>query len=58
MVSVPLRGYGFEIAIRLGEQRIAAIVSVPLRGYGFEMKLLISLGERATCFRPLAGIWF
>ena len=38
MVSVPLRGYGFEM---LADSRfyggIYHGVSVPLRGYGFEM---------------------
>ena len=35
-VSVPLRGYGFEmLGIWLCE--VTPVVSVPLRGYGFEM---------------------
>ena len=37
-VSVPLRGYGFEITRRQTSQAVfAQKVSVPLRGYGFEM---------------------
>ena len=37
MVSVPLRGYGFEI-VQIGfRRRIYNEVSVPLRGYGFEI---------------------
>ena len=37
MVSVPLRGYGFEIREKLLVNRFSKIVSVPLRGYGFEI---------------------
>ena len=36
-VSVPLRGYGFEIARILLWKRSRWSVSVPLRGYGFEI---------------------
>ena len=58
-VSVPLRGYGFEICAMMAVCRLLVIVSVPLRGYGFEM---IKAVERSfsieRCFRPLAGIWF
>ena len=37
VVSVPLRGYGFEMTIRLSESVTEVGVSVPLRGYGFEI---------------------
>ena len=38
MVSVPLRGYGFEISLRYSSRRACwSLVSVPLRGYGFEI---------------------
>ena len=37
-VSVPLRGYGFEMFFSISLLRDSiSIVSVPLRGYGFEM---------------------
>ena len=37
-VSVPLRGYGFEIALSVYQRRSCSkSVSVPLRGYGFEI---------------------
>ena len=58
-VSVPLRGYGFEITGFEPATHGLEIVSVPLRGYGFEIKL--GRGEslhRRQGFRPLAGIWF
>ena len=37
-VSVPLRGYGFEIFIMEMHNNVP-VVSVPLRGYGFEILL-------------------
>ena len=40
-VSVPLRGYGFEILAKERGIDVSEFVSVPLRGYGFEMSLLI-----------------
>ena len=36
-VSVPLRGYGFEIIIDAPVSADRKNVSVPLRGYGFEI---------------------
>ena len=36
-VSVPLRGYGFEMGALYSFRRKGLLVSVPLRGYGFEM---------------------
>ena len=39
IVSVPLRGYGFEIVFSLGLNKEEK-VSVPLRGYGFEITYL------------------
>ena len=36
-VSVPLRGYGFEICRRISFPKGTKEVSVPLRGYGFEI---------------------
>ena len=40
-VSVPLRGYGFEMAISTAEDEGDRDVSVPLRGYGFEIIMCI-----------------
>ena len=37
-VSVPLRGYGFEIIIDAPVSADRKNVSVPLRGYGFEIR--------------------
>ena len=39
LVSVPLRGYGFEMAISTAEDEGDRDVSVPLRGYGFEISV-------------------
>ena len=36
-VSVPLRGYGFEMRGRERNSFAVMSVSVPLRGYGFEI---------------------
>ena len=36
-VSVPLRGYGFEIVVQKDLTAPHSRVSVPLRGYGFEI---------------------
>ena len=36
-VSVPLRGYGFEMMFSQNEWEVFIMVSVPLRGYGFEI---------------------
>ena len=41
-VSVPLRGYGFEI-IGAMDELVNTGVSVPLRGYGFEIFRVIFL---------------
>ena len=38
-VSVPLRGYGFEIGCAAPRSTQDDPVSVPLRGYGFEIGL-------------------
>ena len=59
IVSVPLRGYGFEMFFREHLKSLSGNVSVPLRGYGFEMFLkgVVPHGEQ-HCFRPLVGIWF
>ena len=57
-VSVPLRGYGFEIMFGMVVMSLP-MVSVPLRGYGFEMITWTTDSTLwTTCFRPLAGIWF
>ena len=60
IVSVPLRGYGFEIGLIKMKQNTINMVSVPLRGYGFEIDIIMYnvkiKPERG--FRPLAGIWF
>ena len=37
LVSVPLRGYGFEISEQIQRLKALMEVSVPLRGYGFEI---------------------
>ena len=37
-VSVPLRGYGFEIVDACLLASLVQTVSVPLRGYGFEIR--------------------
>ena len=37
LVSVPLRGYGFEILRNVCIGSRSDMVSVPLRGYGFEI---------------------
>ena len=53
IVSVPLRGYGFEIYQRFRQWRGAHGVSVPLRGYGFEILLCFLLkGGRKTFPSP------
>ena len=41
IVSVPLRGYGFEI-LALDETDVLLSVSVPLRGYGFEISRCVT----------------
>ena len=40
LVSVPLRGYGFEISEQIQRLKALMEVSVPLRGYGFEIPLI------------------
>ena len=58
-VSVPLRGYGFEMYTDLILAGFIQIVSVPLRGYGFEINPKRKWNvPNKSCFRPLAGIWF
>ena len=58
-VSVPLRGYGFEIAQTGLRMSGDCPVSVPLRGYGFEIiNIRASIVVIPNSFRPLAGIWF
>ena len=58
MVSVPLRGYGFEMLTKIMVIR-ELDVSVPLRGYGFEMSdKFEDKAAKQEGFRPLAGIWF
>ena len=59
-VSVPLRGYGFEILFWILSimRAVGTIVSVPLRGYGFEIMIIALLPISSGRFRPLAGIWF
>ena len=56
-VSVPLRGYGFEIMAKVVKKTVI-VVSVPLRGYGFEMIADGTVTVEEDRFRPLAGIWF
>ena len=43
IVSVPLRGYGFEIILLEPTRKLSIIVSVPLRGYGFEILCCVCL---------------
>ena len=43
IVSVPLRGYGFEMARWYKRTLPIHIVSVPLRGYGFEIQVNVSV---------------
>ena len=57
-VSVPLRGYGFEIPLYILLRIIFNNVSVPLRGYGFEIMNKKMEGKLKYGFRPLTGIWF
>ena len=54
-VSVPLRGYGFEIIPNRHKGRRLSKVSVPLRGYGFEMLENATKRPDSRRFRPLAG---
>ena len=61
IVSVPLRGYGFEIGVNSYSLRLRTkAVSVPLRGYGFEIAL--SVYQRRSCSKsvsvPLRGYGF
>ena len=59
VVSVPLRGYGFEIRLKGGLYRRIYQVSVPLRGYGFE--ILPAVARRSGVVRvsvPLRGYGF
>ena len=42
-VSVPLRGYGFEMVVFFKKGGLSNEVSVPLRGYGFEITLFTFL---------------
>ena len=59
LVSVPLRGYGFEIGRSLSGCWVRINVSVPLRGYGFEIFTMSAVKlSIVDGFRPLAGIWF
>ena len=56
-VSVPLRGYGFEIMNITSVAAAVLAVSVPLRGCGFEMAFSNTADfVQRNCFRPLAGM--
>ena len=44
-VSVPLRGYGFEMLDQKGMSFVKK-VSVPLRGYGFEILTIPSRNQK------------
>ena len=58
-VSVPLRGYGFEIITLRSYTGWHALVSVPLRGYGFEIITLRGYtGWHALVSVPLRGYGF
>ena len=58
-VSVPLRGYGFEIMNNTSVAAAFLAVSVPLRGCGFEMgEWRYTHDKEFQRFRPLAGMWF
>ena len=57
-VSVPLRGYFFEIAQHQPVQGLCRQVSVPLRGYFFEIIYNPRSIGIFTRFRPLTGIFF
>ena len=59
IVSVPLRGYGFEIGIYTGgsDSRRDG-VSVPLRGYGFEILAVRCLAVPSSICRFAARMYF
>ena len=59
-VSVPLRGYGFEINFVINGKMVVKSVSVPLRGYGFEMLFILFTkgGETMNVSVPLRGYGF
>ena len=50
MVSVPLRGYGFEIKVKAAVVDNNEKVSVPLRGYGFEIKRMDAFNSNSFMF--------
>ena len=53
-VSVPLRGYGFEM-IEMSSVAMAFYVSVPLRGYGFEILISNACERRMRKFPSPCG---
>ena len=57
-VSVPLRGYGFEIVVNTYVCSICDRVSVPLRGYGFEIKRYHATSSCHIVSVPLRGYGF
>ena len=57
-VSVPLRGYGFEIITLRSYTGWHALVSVPLRGYGFEILAGGCLAVPSSICRFAARMYF
>ena len=59
-VSVPLRGYFFEMRLSKAKRVRREYVSVPLRGYFFEIAVEEGRhrAEEEAGFRPLTGIFF
>ena len=57
IVSVPLRGYGFEMGTKLIDRELSW-VSVPLRGYGFEIGAIRRNGGDYLVSVPLRGYGF
>ena len=58
IVSVPLRGYGFEMLNHLYREVRNLNVSVPLRGYGFEIKQINENTANCIVSVPLRGYGF
>ena len=60
LVSVPLRGYGFEIDILVADYNMSGTFPSPCGDMVLKLwsKQIIMPRPVAIRFRPLAGIWF